>query len=222
MKAMLKEEDDDVADDPLENGVLIEKSGNTPITCFQIPDDWKPNKKKAGETDFKDVDNPGAWPEFCYKASFNLKDEYTCHKTPTGATPVPLDDNGWYFVNGWKFHSQGWKDASEEKARHGATYSNLFSDSRKGKLDHNMSSWLGMGPEKIKQKDALWFDQLLLLMCAVSKSGIRNDPCKTYYSKVEKYSNIYAAQFGLGRSYSKKFDPIKIDKLVQWDGIILH
>eukprot|EP00957_Ditylum_brightwellii_P187555 14282720-Ditylum_brightwellii.AAC.1 len=59
VKAMLKEEDD--------------AAGDTP---FQIPEDWKPNKKKAAEPDFKDVDNPGAWPEFCYRASFSPKDEY--------------------------------------------------------------------------------------------------------------------------------------------------
>eukprot|EP00957_Ditylum_brightwellii_P135093 10300112-Ditylum_brightwellii.AAC.1 len=64
VKAMLKEEDNAVADDLWENGVLIKKAGDTPITRFQIPEDWKR---------FKDVDNPGAWPEFCYKASFNPK-----------------------------------------------------------------------------------------------------------------------------------------------------
>eukprot|EP00957_Ditylum_brightwellii_P204977 15341642-Ditylum_brightwellii.AAC.1 len=60
VKAVLKEEDDVVADDPRENGVLIEKAGNTFINCFQILHDWKPNKKNAGKSDFKYVDNPGA------------------------------------------------------------------------------------------------------------------------------------------------------------------
>eukprot|EP00957_Ditylum_brightwellii_P016499 1239966-Ditylum_brightwellii.AAC.1 len=73
IKAMLKEEDDAVADDQGENGLLIEKAGDTPITCFQIPEDWKPNKKKASEPNFEHVDNPGAWLEFCYKPSFNPK-----------------------------------------------------------------------------------------------------------------------------------------------------
>eukprot|EP00957_Ditylum_brightwellii_P054593 4136687-Ditylum_brightwellii.AAC.1 len=59
-------------------------------------------------------------------------------------------------------------------------------------------------------------------MCDTSKSGIRNDPRKSYYSKAEKYTNIYAAQLGLGGAYLKKFKHIKIEELMQWDGIILH
>eukprot|EP00957_Ditylum_brightwellii_P053951 4086646-Ditylum_brightwellii.AAC.1 len=101
-----------------------------------------------------------------------------------GVTPVPLDADGHHIVNGWEFHYQGWKDQSEEKARHGATCSILFLDSRKGKLCYNTLSQLGIGPEKMKQKDALWFYQLLLLMCDVSNSGIRNNPRKSYYFKV--------------------------------------
>eukprot|EP00957_Ditylum_brightwellii_P035733 2709218-Ditylum_brightwellii.AAC.1 len=93
-KAMLKEEDDAVADDPWENGVFIKNAGGIPITCCQILEDWKPNKKKASEPDFKDVDNPGAWPKFCHKASFNPKVEYICYKTPIGSTHVPLNADG--------------------------------------------------------------------------------------------------------------------------------
>eukprot|EP00957_Ditylum_brightwellii_P077141 5862664-Ditylum_brightwellii.AAC.1 len=54
VKFMLKEEDDDVADDPWGNGMLIEKAGDMPITHFQIPEDWKPKKEKAAEPDFKE------------------------------------------------------------------------------------------------------------------------------------------------------------------------
>eukprot|EP00957_Ditylum_brightwellii_P085001 6463230-Ditylum_brightwellii.AAC.1 len=74
----------------------------------------------------------------------------------------------------------------------------------------------------MKQKDALWFYQLLLPMCDVLKSGIREDPCKSYYSKEEKYTNIYAAQLGLGGTYSKKSKHIKIEELMGWDRIILY
>eukprot|EP00957_Ditylum_brightwellii_P000922 74087-Ditylum_brightwellii.AAC.2 len=58
-------------------------------------------------------------------------------------------------------------------------------------------------------------------MCDTSKSGTRNDPHKSYYSKVKKYTNIYAAQLGLGGAYSKKSEHIKMEELVQWNGIIL-
>eukprot|EP00957_Ditylum_brightwellii_P181631 13835862-Ditylum_brightwellii.AAC.1 len=74
----------------------------------------------------------------------------------------------------------------------------------------------------MKQKDALWFYQLLLPICDTLKSEIRNDPQKSYYSKVEKYAIIYAAQLGLGGAHSKKFEHIKIEELVQWDRIVLR
>eukprot|EP00957_Ditylum_brightwellii_P122805 9364896-Ditylum_brightwellii.AAC.1 len=203
-----------VADDPWEKEVLIEKSGDTSITCFQIPKDWRPSKKKASEPDFKHVHNPGAWPEFCYKPSFNPKGKCLCYKIPMCATPVPLNADGCYIVNVWEFHYQGWKDPSEEKDRCGATHRDLFPDSRKGNLYYNTLSWFGMGPERMKQKDALCFYQLLLPMCDTSKSGIMNDPCKSYYSKVEKYTNIYSAQLGLDSAYSKKFEHIKTEELL--------
>eukprot|EP00957_Ditylum_brightwellii_P090747 6911115-Ditylum_brightwellii.AAC.1 len=72
-----------------------------------------------------------------------------------GATLVPLNADGCCIVNGWKFHYQGWKDPSEEKARHGATCRDLCSDSKKGKMCYNMLSRLGMDPERMKQKYAL-------------------------------------------------------------------
>eukprot|EP00957_Ditylum_brightwellii_P191008 14543902-Ditylum_brightwellii.AAC.1 len=72
-----------------------------------------------------------------------------------GASPVPLDSDGHCIVNGWEFYYQGWKDPSEEMIRHGATCRYLFPDSRKGKLCYNTLNRLGMGPERMKQKDAL-------------------------------------------------------------------
>ena len=54
------------------------------------------------------------------------------------------------------------------------------------------------------------------------KSGIRKYPQKYFYSEVEKWSNFYAYQLGLGGSYSKNFYHISIDYLVQWDGIFIR
>eukprot|EP00957_Ditylum_brightwellii_P042151 3192495-Ditylum_brightwellii.AAC.1 len=65
----------------------------------------------------------------------------------------------------------------------------------------------------MKGKDALWFYQLTLPMCEIKKSGIRKEPRQSYYSIVETWTNIYAAQLGLGGAYSKKTENIKIDEL---------
>ena len=51
-------------------------------------------------------------------------------------------------------------------------------------------------------------------MCSVIKSGISNDPLKDSYSEVDKRSNIYTTQLGLGGAYSKKFEHIRIDNMV--------
>eukprot|EP00957_Ditylum_brightwellii_P004235 321922-Ditylum_brightwellii.AAC.1 len=56
----------------------------------------------------------------------------------------------------------------------------------------------------MKGKDVLWFYQLILPMCEIKKSGVRKEPCQSYYSKVETRTNIYAAHLGLGGAYSKK------------------
>ena len=46
-------------------------------------------------------------------------------------------------------------------------------------------------------KDFLFFYQLILPICAISKAGIANDPRLSYYSSVEELSNLYACNGGL-------------------------
>ena len=41
-------------------------------------------------------------------------------------------------------------------------------------------------------------------MCDVGRSGIGGDPRKAYYCKVEKLSNIYGTELGLGGAYGHK------------------
>ena len=68
-----------------------------------------------------------------------------------------------------------------------------FPKERQGCLDRNLLKKLGMSKERIQKKDCLFFLQLILPMCDTTKSGVRNDPRKLYYSDVEKFTNIYAA-----------------------------
>eukprot|EP00957_Ditylum_brightwellii_P107465 8199878-Ditylum_brightwellii.AAC.1 len=59
-------------------------------------------------------------------------------------------------------------------------------------------------------------------MCDTSKSGIRNDPQKPYYSKLEEWSALYGYQIGLDGSYGHVFKPDKIKEHVNWDGIVIR
>eukprot|EP00957_Ditylum_brightwellii_P114393 8721392-Ditylum_brightwellii.AAC.1 len=80
-------------------------------------------------------------------------------------------------MNGWDFYN-GWEDSTDTPARHGATRTNLFHHSRKGSLCRNALQRLGLDPDIMKGKDALWFYQLILSMCEIKKSGVRKDPCQ--------------------------------------------
>ena len=66
----------------------------------------------------------------------------------------------------------------------------------------------------MKDNYSMFLYQLLLPNFSVRNSGIRKDPRKCYYSEVEKWSNIYADQIGIGGAYSNKFDHIRIDDMM--------
>eukprot|EP00957_Ditylum_brightwellii_P156556 11915527-Ditylum_brightwellii.AAC.1 len=63
---------------------------------------------------------------------------------------------------------------------------------------------LGLGVHTMKEKDALFFYQLILLLSDTRKLGVWKDPRQSYYSKVEKWTNIYAAQLVLGGMMTEK------------------
>ena len=66
----------------------------------------------------------------------------------------------------------------------------------------------------IIKRGLLLFYQLLLPLCDTSLSRIREDKWITYYSEVEKWSNLYAYQIGLGVSYGHGFKTVKISEFV--------
>ena len=98
---------------------------------------------------------------------------------------------------------------------------NMFPKNIKDCLDRILLQMLVLDVSRMKDNYALFLYQLILPMCSLIKSLIRKDPRKYYYSEVEKCSNIYADNLGLGGSYSKKFEHIIIYYLVQWDGVLL-
>ena len=50
----------------------------------------------------------------------------------------------------------------------------------------------------------------MLLLCDTYLSGIWEDKLIPYYSEVDKWSNIYLYQIGLGGSYNHGFKPVKL------------
>ena len=83
------------------------------IKLPSIPDDWKAKKPNTtqNEPKFTKVDNPGAWPEYCFNSAFEGKGKqrkYAYHSLPTGVTPVPpKGKNGTGEVGGWTFVYDG-------------------------------------------------------------------------------------------------------------------
>ena len=99
---------------------------------------------------------------------------------------------------------------------------NLFTRDRKGCLENSILYKIGLTRERIQTGDDLLFHQLLLPMCDVEMSGVRGDPRKAYYYKVDKFSKIYGMQLGLGGTYGYKFVNIYMDELIRWYGLVQH
>ena len=70
-----------------------------------------------------------------------------------------------------------------------------------------------MTQQIIRERDLLFFNQLMFPLCDTPLSGIQEDKWIQYYSEVEKWSNLYAYQIGIGGSYGHGFKPVKIPDL---------
>ena len=76
-----------------------------------------------------------------------------------------------------------------------------------------------MTQQIIRERDLL---QLLLPLCDTPLSGIRENKRPLYYYEVDKWSNIYAYQIGLGGSYGHGFKHMKLPEIVCRDGCIVR
>ena len=86
------------------------------LNIYRAPDGWQPKarQRNKGEPAFGHVDNPGHWPEFIFRPEFSSSTKkYVRHSLPTGATPVPVNNDGKRIANGWEFHYKGWKKADD-------------------------------------------------------------------------------------------------------------
>lgn len=231
-----EEDPDDAVAFTNENGLREVAGANLPTA----PEDWSPPAVKAdcGEPVFETVDNPGSWNQFCFRPSFCKQKKYVSHKLPTGVMPCPEADgvrksNGWVFVyKNWKLEDS-WKSdgpfaeliANVEDVpsyRSCATTTNLLPPSRKGHLDYAVLKRLGLSRSRLLRHDPLFFYQLLLPVCKIEKSGIKDDPRQSYYSKVMTWSHKYALELGLTGSYGHKFREIMIPELLRFDGVLIR
>ena len=78
-----------------------------------------------------------------------------------------------------------------------------------------------MAQQVIRKRD-LYFFQIIMLLCDTSLSGIQEDKRFPYYYEVQKWSNLYAYQIGLGGSYGHGFKPVKLPDIVCYYGLIVR
>jgi len=183
--------------------------------------------------DFKDIDNPGKWssfafqPRFLYNKSKPVK--YLYHAMPAGCTPVPKDDDGVRSSDGFTFYHNGWtRETSDPQFQSGATRDNLYPAFRKGCLDANLLSQLGMAHERMIHTDgapdALFFYQLLLPIHDTLHEGtFVGDPRIPYYPHVAECTEVYAIPSlrtrGSGQGHC--FKETSPQEMLQWDGVVV-
>lgn len=190
------------------------------------PPDWSvPVTQEArGEPKFEDVDNPGSWPQYCYRPVFNGRSntaKYKHHALPTGAIPVPKNAEGIRKVNGWVFYYDGWVNVGPSH-RHGATTANMFPEELDGCLDADILKKLGLNKSRMESTDALFFLQLILPICNPALSGIKDDPRMSYYHDVETHTNSTKFATGLGASYGHNWTTTTSKELLNFDGILVR
>ena len=211
---------------------LVDTDGNAVPLALNLPGappGWLPRARQAdkGEPAFADVDNPGKWPEFVYRPAFNARTKkYVKHVLPTGATPVPKNDQGKRICNGWEFHYRGWDKSEDESIPEDCR--NSFRPEptpgyRKGSLDADVLRRLGLTKQRMVDADALFFLQLILPICNPAYSGIDNDPRQPFYTEVLRFSNLYAFQNDLGTGpYGHHFDQLHLEELLRFDGAVVR
>ena len=123
------------------------------------PDNWShpAEKTEQGEPSFENVDNPGGWSSFIFRADYEKgrgTGDYKLHSFPTSASPVLLVD-GERKVADWEFYYKGWHGVRE--VQDGASTDNLFPEARKVSLYGDLLSKIGLTTARMIEVDALFF-----------------------------------------------------------------
>jgi hypothetical protein len=81
---------------------------------------------------------------------------------------------------------------------------------------------MGLTKDRLMKHDASFFWQLLFPVCGPAQSGITNDPRLPFYSKVEGWSQKYAASIGIGGSYGHESKPVLASDLLHFDMAVVR
>ena len=242
----IAKEDNRVAQALLEDFILAAKeeegTEEEQPWCFGAPLGWKPPsapegwqipapKINKGEPEnFNAIDNPGGWCSYTYQAKFKKgTGEYLYHSLPTGATPVPANEEGKRVHAGWEFHYSGWSKAADH-CRHGASKQKMFPLERGGSLDGGALRKLGLNKDRMQEADgapdALFFFQLLLPIHLIDQQRghepVKDDPRQQYYASVSKWTNLYAVgELDLGAGYGHHYKNTNAAELLRWDGVLV-
>ena len=98
----------------------------------------------------------------------------------------------------WEFYYKGWHGVRE--VWDGASPDNFFPEARKGSLDGDLLSKMGLTTSRMIEGNALFFFQLLLPICDPKRSGIQGGDRQPFCSEVEGFTNLCAYSIVLGGS----------------------
>ncbi|KAL7528119.1 hypothetical protein ACHAXR_005384 [Thalassiosira sp. AJA248-18] len=188
----------------------------------QPPDDWMGYVPKYdAPATFAEIDNPGGWSDYTYRAKYKAGKYVGC-ATPAGATVVPKNSNGERELNGWNFYYDGWEPSEfsrETYVRGTAKRGDIKPSDRKGCLDVDVLKQHGMTADRAKN-DPLFIFQLLLPMCDPKRSGINGDRRMPYFTTVRAHTNTYATgEKGWGGGYGHKYELVDEATLVRWTAV---
>ena len=209
--------------------LILQQGLDENVKIKEIPENWTAPvvDAAAGEPEFEMVDNPGDWNRFVFQPKFSGSNKqnnkkYLYHALPSGAQVVPADGDGKRILNGWEFHYNGCESIGDGTARSSSHAESMFPDCQKGMLDADILKKLGLNAKRMKKMDVLFFLQVLLPIGDTSKSGVKDDPRMNFFLEVEKHTQFYATQFGIGGSYGHHQELVKLPELVRYYGVLLR
>jgi hypothetical protein len=183
------------------------------------PDSWIGYVPQYDGPAKEDVDNPGNWHMYSFCARFNSKKKYEGHFTPCGARVVPANNDGIRQIGNWKFHYQGWTADQFDKdtyVRGDAVHGNLKPPSRRGCLDADVLRKHGLTENRMIEKDALFFYQLLFPISNPKSSGVEGDHRMPYFTYAAICTNMYASGLGSGIGVGRHWRSVTVEELVHW------
>ena len=140
----------------------------------------------------------------------------SCQPVPTNLdnTTICIRGGCIVFYQGWKkgYDKDGVRDNifEEDPPPQFNMQDNIFTVIRQVFLDEQLLKKLWMTQCVIIERGFLIFYQIMLPLCDKFFSEIQEGKWVSNYSEVDKWSNIYAYQIGLGGSYRLGFKYVKL------------